>query len=136
MPGPAPGGASRQAASLRRRPDRQADGPRTRGERKDGSELPIELWPHAILLGSRLYTLAVVADITERLRTDASVRHLANVVESSSDTIILLGSASLRNGMKGRESSLVTTPREMIGQHVSRSLAPEQKARSYHPAGE
>ncbi|MFN7984219.1 MAG: PAS domain S-box protein [Vicinamibacterales bacterium] len=99
------------------------------GRRKDGSELPIELGLTPFRWESRLYTLAVVADITERLRTDASVRHLANVVESSSDAIISLDfNGIVQSWNEGARIVFGYDASEMIGQHVSVVGTPEQKA--------
>ncbi len=98
------------------------------GRRKDGSELPLELALTPFRHDSHVYTLAVVADITERLRVEATARHLANVVDSSSDGIISLDfNGIVQSWNQGARVIFGYEPDEMLGQHISILGTPERK---------
>ena len=99
------------------------------GRRKDGSEFPMELGITPLRFGSHVYTLAVVVDISERRRTDAAIRQLANVVESSNDAIITLDfDGIVQSWNEGAYTVFGYDASEMVGQHISVVGPAEQKA--------
>ena len=97
------------------------------GQRKDGTEFPLELslttWNTH---GSRFFT-GVMRDTSRRKQGEAAARHLANIVESSSDAIISkdLGD-KVTSWNAAAERLYGYTAAEIVG-HSSLMLVPHHK---------
>lgn len=98
------------------------------GQRRNGSEVPIEIGLNPIETPEGLFTLASIIDITERKRAEAAHERLAAIVESSEDAITsktLEGIITSWN--RGAEQLFGYRADEAIGQSVS-LLVPERLA--------
>jgi PAS domain S-box-containing protein len=96
--------------------------------RADGTEFPIEISITATRLQGRAVVFtAFLRDITDRLRWEAGMAHLAAIVESSDDTII---SKDLEGRIKtfnpGAERLFGYRADEVIGKSI-RMLVPEER---------
>jgi two-component system cell cycle sensor histidine kinase/response regulator CckA len=61
---------------------------RVRHLRKDGTTFDVEVVWHAVDYEGRESRLSLVTDVTERLRAEAALRHMAAIVESTDDAVI------------------------------------------------
>jgi PAS domain S-box-containing protein len=94
--------------------------------RADGTEFPIELSITATRLqGQAVVFTAFLRDITDRLRSEAGMAHLAAIVESSDDTIISKDlEGRIRTFNSGAERLFGYKAEEVIGKSI-RMLIPD-----------
>lgn len=96
------------------------------GRRKDGSEIPLEIGLNPIDAPDGFFVLAVVIDISERLRAEAATQRLAAIVEGSDDAIFSRNlEGVITSWNQGAERLYGYTAAEAIGQ-LSTLLVPER----------
>ncbi|PYJ82757.1 MAG: hypothetical protein DME22_17480, partial [Verrucomicrobia bacterium] len=98
----------------------------TRGLRRAGSEFDLEVEVCAYKLKGEIYTLAILRDVTERKRAEATRNQLAAIVESSGDAIIgetLEGTILSWNAAAVRIFGY--SAEEIVGRSISLLVPPE-----------
>lgn len=90
------------------------------GQRRDGSEFPVEVGLNPIQTSEGFFILSSIVDITERLRAEEARSRLATVVDSADDAIIsndLAGNITTWN--PGAERLFGYLETEILGHNIS-----------------
>lgn len=90
------------------------------GRHRDGSEFPVEISLSPVKTEQGMFFASSIRDITERKRSDAVMRILSSVVESSSDAIFSCAvEGTITTWNAGAEGVFGYTADEAIGQSAS-----------------
>jgi hypothetical protein len=103
------------------------------GVRADGGELPVEVGLNPIETPDGPCTLAIITDLTERIRQESTRAHLAAIVESADDAIIgktLDGIVTSWN--RAAETILGWPEWEMVGQSIMRIIPGDRREEEAH----
>ena len=90
------------------------------GRRKDGSEVPVEISLSPVRTEQGLFLSSAIRDVTDRKRTEATMRMLSSLVESSSDAIVsytVQGAITTWNA--GAEGIFGYTAQEAVGRSAT-----------------
>lgn len=90
------------------------------GRRRDGSEIPVEISLSPVRTERGLFLSSAIRDITDRKRTEATLRMLSSLVESSSDGIVsytVEGAITTWNA--GAEAMFGYTTEEALGRSAT-----------------
>ena len=97
------------------------------GQRKDGSEFPVEIGLNPIEMDDEILVLSAIVDITEQKQRMADARYLASIVESSNDAIIGKDlDGTIRSWNHAAEVIFGYSANEMIGRNISLLFPPER----------
>jgi PAS domain S-box-containing protein len=98
------------------------------GQRKDGTEVPLEIGLNPIQTPDGLLTLASIIDITARKRAEEVEQRMSALVESADDAILTKGlDGIIRSWNPGAERLLGYRAEDMIGQSVTRLLPADRQ---------
>ncbi|WP_166790480.1 sensor domain-containing protein [Cryobacterium tagatosivorans] len=90
------------------------------GRRRDGSEVPVEISLSPVRTEHGLFLSSSIRDVTDRKRTEATMRMLSSLVESSSDAIVSYTvEGAIMTWNAGAEAMFGYTAQEAVGRSAT-----------------
>jgi PAS domain S-box-containing protein len=107
------------------------------GQRKDGTQFPIEISQSPLQTEAGLLVSSAIRDVTQRHKADQLRFRLAAIVEGSDDAIISTDLTDIVTSWnRGAETLYGYTEREMIGRSLSLLLPPDRLGEDIELLGE
>ncbi|TCL13648.1 PAS domain S-box-containing protein [Roseivirga ehrenbergii] len=89
-------------------------------QKKDGSEIPVEISLNPVKVQHRVWVSAAIRDISERKKEEIQINRLASIIKTSGDAIISKSiDGTILTWNKAAEATFGYSTDEIVGQHIS-----------------